>query len=60
MQTFLNRLDEFVETPLLNPVTVEKKRGRPAGAKNKYMTRDRSQFEHVEAELNGRKCSNAA
>jgi len=39
-----------------NPV-VTKKRGRPVGAKQKSIKRDKSLFELVENELNGRKCS---
>jgi hypothetical protein len=39
-----------------NPVVI-KKRGRPVGAKQKSRKRDKSLFELVENELNGRKCS---
>jgi hypothetical protein len=40
-----------------NPVVVIKKRGRPVGAKNKSIKRDKSKFEYVENELNDKKCS---
>jgi hypothetical protein len=39
-----------------NPAVI-KKRGRPVGAKQKSIKRDKSLFELVENELNGRKCS---
>ena len=50
------RLKETLRTPYAQiepPNAVTKKRGRPAGAKNKTsVTRDKSNFEYVE----GRKC----
>ncbi|KAI9895393.1 hypothetical protein PsorP6_019629 [Peronosclerospora sorghi] len=39
---------------LQNPVSVTRKRGRPAGSRNKANKRDKSGFEYVE----GRKCGN--
>ena len=54
--SILIRLNHVIDTPhvvLQGPNTVTKKRGRPAGVKNKTsMTRDRSLFEYAQ----GRKC----
>lgn len=58
---FLSRLDSLVSENIpevQNPVVEEiRTRGRPKGSKNKTVQRDRSHFEHVEAAINGRKCS---
>ncbi len=49
--SLIARLTEVIETPEISvqePAVVIKKRGRPAGAKNKNsLTRDKSQFEYV-------------
>jgi hypothetical protein len=50
------RLNQVLDTPnvqVQEPLVVVKKRGKPAGSKNKTSTtRDKSHFEYVE----GRKC----
>jgi hypothetical protein len=55
--SLLLRFQEVIESPdvaIQEPAVVLKKRGRPAGAKNKpsSLTRDKSQFEYAQ----GRKC----
>ena len=54
--SLMARLQDAVTTPfvqIMHPNAVTKKRGRPAGAKNKTnLTRDKSHFEYME----GRKC----
>ena len=54
--SFLTRLQELLDSasnPVQEPVIVVKRRGRPAGAKNKNsLTRDKSLFEYA----TGKKC----
>jgi hypothetical protein len=54
--SLMARLQDAIKTPyvqIMQPNAVTKKRGRPAGVKNKTsLTRDKSKFEYVE----GRKC----
>jgi len=55
-ESFLTRLQELLDSasnPVQEPVIVVKRRGRPAGAKNKNsLTRDKSLFEYA----TGKKC----
>jgi len=58
MENIAENVDKIIHNMIKqveNP-TVVKKRGRPVGAKNKSIKRDKSLFEIVEDNLSGRKC----
>jgi hypothetical protein len=53
----INQIIANSHTEVQSPDVVVKKKGRPVGAKNKSIKRDKSLFEIVADNLSGRKCS---